>query len=79
MICPKCDEGTLNKVCFKTSNDIGFLCDFCGTYWLEGEEMNEHSGHIFEPMIKDEEIEYTFVDRDGKNGKSKSIMYSKFK
>lgn len=76
MMCPKCEEGTIRKILFKKDNRTGFLCDFCGAVWFEGENISFASGHTIQSLTKDDEIEYSLVDVDEKD---KSVMYPKFK
>lgn len=73
MTCPKCEEGKIKKILFKKDNRIGFLCDFCGAVWIEGENIKLTSGHVIESLKKDDEMEYTFVDIDKEDEESKSV------
>lgn len=79
MVCPKCDEGQIKKILFKKSEWIGFLCDFCGTAWLGGENVSETSGCPIRSLTNDEDMDYTFIDIDEKDEGSKSVMYPNFK
>ncbi len=79
MHCPKCEEGTINKILFKKNNQSGFLCDFCGAVWPEGEEINAHTGYMISSLTKDDGMEYTFVDANEHGQDSKSVLYPKDK
>ena len=79
MVCPKCDEGRLEKILFKKDKSVGFLCDFCGNVWLEGESIQSSTGHIIESLTKNNGREYAIADSDEKDGESKSVMYPKVK
>lgn len=79
MKCPKCDEGTIAAILFKESRRKGYLCDRCGTVWLEGEPIDSTTGHIIQSLTQDEEVEYTFIDIDKNAENNKSVFDSKFK
>jgi transcription elongation factor Elf1 len=79
MQCPKCEEGNINKIFFKKTDQRGFLCDLCGAAWQGSEGISDVSGCTIQSVTKDGEMEYTFVDADEKDESAKSVMYPKFK
>lgn len=60
MLCPKCEKGNIRKIVFKKSGDMGLLCDFCDTTWLDDEEVTSNSGHSILSFTKDGDMEYTY-------------------
>lgn len=79
MKCPKCELGEIKKILIKKENRAGFICEYCGSLWLEGEEINVTSGHSAQTLKDDNQLEYTFSENENEDPESKSIMYSKFK
>lgn len=71
MQCPKCEEGIIERIIFKKNKENGFLCDFCGAVWLEGENISMNTGHVMQSFTKDDDMEYTFSDSDEE---PKSVM-----
>lgn len=35
--CPKCQEGTIDKIIFKKNGKGVYICDFSDSLWLSGE------------------------------------------
>lgn len=58
MICPKCEEGRINKIVFKESGKKGSLCDFCDALWFEGEIIGITSNHTLASFSKGQDLEY---------------------
>ena len=58
MICPKCNEGDISKVMFKSTKEIAYLCNLCEALWFKGEVININSGHTLQSFSRGEELEY---------------------
>lgn len=58
MKCPKCDEGTLVKIQFKTSKKLADLCDYCDALWFDNEKISETTGHSLRVYSQGEEAEF---------------------
>ena len=64
MICPNCEEGTLNKICLKEGKRKAVLCDFCGTFWFENEDIGVSGGHLFSSYKNEKDLEYNLEDSE---------------
>jgi len=60
MKCPKCDEGTLIKIKFKSSGKNAHLCDFCDALWFDHEMIASTTGHTL--RVYSEEREHGFTE-----------------
>lgn len=78
MKCPKCEFGAIRKILFHKSQTVGYLCDFCGTVWLESEEVSERTGHRMYALTKDDDFEYSFFDAE-KDPDAKPVVYPRYK
>jgi len=77
MTCPKCEEGTLNQILFKQQQEYAFLCDFCGSVWLEGESIKLTNGTTIQALTNSGDWEYSFVDRIKED--DRLVRYPKYK
>lgn len=59
MQCMKCDEGELKKILFIKTGQKAFVCDYCDTYWLEGEQIAYNTGHALDPYHPEDMSEYS--------------------
>lgn len=67
MNCPKCEQGTIDKIIFKKSNKGAYVCDFCEALWLEGENIGITSNHTLGSFSQDEDLGYAIADASGKD------------
>lgn len=58
MNCPKCQEGTIDKIIFKNSNKGAYVCDLCEALWLEGEDIGIAPSHTLNSFSQDEDLGY---------------------
>ncbi len=58
MRCPKCEEGTLKKIELRTQNSTCILCEFCNTFWEEGERVTQDTGKPFEDLTEGDAREF---------------------
>lgn len=58
MKCPKCEEETLKKIELKGRDEIVLLCEFCDTYWEEGESVSQSTGKPFKDLTDSDNIEF---------------------
>ena len=72
MFCPKCELGEINKIQFKSSEKIAYLCDMCETLWLENESITSMSGHTLSSFANSLDREYVINDADADNTIQKS-------
>ncbi len=79
MVCPRCEEGTLNRMSFKNSGKQGYLCDFCNTVWLENENLNRNTGHPFDSLNQGESIEYILEEAEDKDQEHRSVQFPESK
>lgn len=77
MTCPKCEEGTLNKILFKKSQQAGLLCELCGAVWFEHENVKATTGHYIRSLTINGDMDYTFVDTE--RDENKPVRYEKYK
>lgn len=66
MKCPKCEEGKICKVTFKTSGRSAYLCDYCGSFWYEGEHIDVLTGHT---LVEEISEPYVFIQEADKEQK----------
>lgn len=62
MKCPKCEEGTLVKLKFKTSNKTASRCTFCDALWFDNELISPTTGHTLRGFTQGEEDEFEELD-----------------
>lgn len=74
MICPKCEEGTIVKIRFKTNGRFAFLCDFCDALWFEGEDINIATNHTLRSFTQEQELEYSIEEINEKDQDHQPIM-----
>ena len=67
MTCPKCEEGTINKIVFKKNERVGYACDLCDAFWLEGESIGIESGHTLRSFSESEGLEYSIEELSEKD------------
>lgn len=67
MNCPKCEEGILKKIQFKTDGRVAFLCDFCESLWFEDESITFSTGHSLGNLIEGNDLEYSYEILDEKD------------
>jgi len=70
MKCPKCEEGSLAKIKFKTSGEKGVLCDFCESLWLDNELIISTTGHILRVFRPEKDEFLDKLDREGHSHQS---------
>jgi len=58
MKCPKCDEGTLVRIKFKTSGSLAKLCSYCDALWFDREMISATSGHTLHAYSQGKEHEF---------------------
>ena len=51
MICPKCEEGSVEKVKIKMNGEVLSICDFCHSIWTEEESIQFNTGHLLDFFI----------------------------
>jgi len=47
MICPKCEEGAIEKIQIKTG-EICSVCTFCHSLWISEENIRFDTGHLLD-------------------------------
>lgn len=67
MKCVKCEEGELKKIKFIKSGQVAYACDYCETYWLEGDLIKYNTGHTLNPYHPIDDYEYPVQDLDKKD------------
>ncbi|HET9946611.1 MAG TPA: hypothetical protein VFQ63_00970 [Patescibacteria group bacterium] len=82
MICPKCEEGELQKIQFKKGKKGAYLCSVCDTFWFDDELIASSTGHDFELYSQEEEQPYSLdevgeEDIEQDDGQKRS-MYEQF-
>lgn len=75
MRCPKCDAGTIDRIKFKRTGRVAFLCDFCDTLWFDGENIDFSTGRDFELFLGSQDHEYTLDDLSEKNQEHGTVNY----
>lgn len=73
MRCPKCEEGTINKIKFKSNGQIAYLCDFCDEMWFENEHIGILTGQSFRDFSEGKDVEYSFDELAEKDYEHQSI------
>lgn len=58
MNCPKCQEGTIDKIIFKKNGEGAYVCDLCESLWLEGEDIGTIS-HTLNSFSQSEDLGYS--------------------
>lgn len=56
MICPKCEQGNIIEVIFKTGKRA-FSCDFCESFWFKGELINPNICHKTSAFLREKEFD----------------------
>ena len=59
MICPKCEEGNVEKVKIKMTGEVFSICDFCHSMWTEKEDIRFNTGHLLDYFINRKDHEYS--------------------
>lgn len=62
MKCPKCEEGALIEIEFKTTGRIGHLCDFCEALWFGHERIAVTTGHTLNGYTHQKENKFEDLD-----------------
>ncbi|HVA96332.1 MAG TPA: hypothetical protein VND99_01635 [Candidatus Acidoferrales bacterium] len=57
MQCVKCEEGELKKIKFNKTGRIAHVCDFCRTFWFDGEQIRYDTGHSLDPFNQGDDYE----------------------
>lgn len=65
MICPKCEEGNVEKVKIKMNGEVLNICDFCHSIWTEDESINFNTGHLLDFFIKRRDHEFSTANSQG--------------
>jgi hypothetical protein len=55
MQCIKCEEGELKKIKFIKTGVVAHMCDYCSTYWIDGELIKYNTGHALDLNAPDDE------------------------
>lgn len=76
MKCPKCDEGTIVRIRFRENGNLAFLCDFCDSLWLDGEDINFNTGHTLHAYTHGDQMEYIVEDIEEKDQEHQPAKYS---
>ena len=79
MICPKCEEGRFLKIQFNKNGQKAFLCDFCETLWLWGEDINFRTGHALESYVQSAGTEYTITEFEEKGQDYEPVQYKDYR
>lgn len=58
MQCIKCEIGKLKKIKFRKTGQIAHACDYCSTFWIDGEIIKYNTGHAFDPYNRGDDYEY---------------------
>lgn len=66
MICPKCQEGRINKITFKKDNRIAYVCDYCESLWLEGEKIGPSSSHTL-TSFSERDLDFSYEEATKKD------------
>lgn len=59
MICPKCEEGSVEKVKIKMNREVLSICDFCHSIWIENESIKFDTGHLLDYFINRKDQGYS--------------------
>lgn len=59
MNCPKCEDGTIDRVVFKKNGEIAYVCDLCEAMWFREEDVGIASGHTLSSFSEDQDLGYT--------------------
>ena len=78
MICPKCDEGKMTRVRFKTTERNAYLCDLCEALWFVGEEIGITTAHTLSAH-RGEDVEYSLDENEDKDQEHRSARYVHYK
>ena len=62
MQCVKCEEGELKKIKFKKTGIVAHMCDYCSTFWIDGELIKYNTGHATDPNAPGDEFEYAIQE-----------------
>lgn len=75
MICPKCEEGSIEKVKVKLTGEILSICDFCHSIWTEEECIQFNTGHLLDFYIDRKDHQYTIENSQNISQGHESIYY----
>lgn len=67
MNCPKCEQGTIDKIIFNKDNKGAYVCDYCEALWLEGEDIGIAPNHTLSSFSQDEDLGYAIADASEKD------------
>ncbi len=67
MICPKCKEGTINKIEFVQTKETAYLCNTCEALWFKKDEISEFNASHLHTFFEEREKEYTVKKLDIKD------------
>lgn len=77
MKCPKCEEGTLKKIELKAHSVTCLICEFCNTFWEEGERVAQNTGRLFEDLDEGDMKEFHITPAETADPEDKDVEYSK--
>lgn len=77
MKCPKCEEGTLKKIELKTHEITCLLCEFCNTFWEEGESVGQSTGRPFEELDEGDMKEFHITPVTTSDPENAEVEYTK--
>src|SRR6185312_4471772 len=67
MMCPRCNEGILQKIQVKDTGERAFLCDTCEGLWFEDEEIKQFCKRTLSMYGSGNDLEYGFSELDEKD------------
>ena len=59
MICPKCEEGSVEQVKIRMTGEVFSICDFCHSIWTEKESIKFNTGYLLDFFIKRRDHEFS--------------------
>lgn len=48
MVCPKCENGDIEKIRIKATGELFDVCSFCHSLWTEEEIVRFDTGHLLD-------------------------------
>lgn len=79
MKCPKCEEGTLKKIELSKYKTVCLLCEFCNTFWEEGESVSQNTGKPFEDLTEGDMKEFHISPIEVDDPEDKEVKYQQVK
>jgi hypothetical protein len=64
MQCVKCEIGEFKKIIFTKTGQVAHICDYCSTFWVDGELIKYNTGHSLDPYNRGDDYEYAVSEID---------------